>query len=103
MNRILKQFAIAGMLCVLTQSAKAQLDSIVNHSDYRNQLYDPAPTNAPGTSLAQPLSAAIYSGSIGGTNNASTPTDGSSYLLQSIIGQSVGGVPFAFYLPGVNS
>ncbi|HWD18530.1 MAG TPA: Calx-beta domain-containing protein [Verrucomicrobiae bacterium] len=74
----------------------------VGQADYRNQLYDGAPTNAPGTSLAEPASVAIYSGSIGNATNAATPNDGTIRLIGSAFGQPLGGNPLAFYLPGLS-
>jgi len=91
------------LLAILGGPAYAQSDALTSRADYRNQLYAGTPTNALDTSLAQPVSAAFYSGSTGAAGDLRTPNDGTNgiYLAQSIIGQPVGGVPLTFYLPGI--
>lgn len=103
----MRSFAAILSLLVLPLGARAQADSLVGRTDYRNEIFTAAPTNAPNTSLSETLSVAIYSGSLGDTDSSAcslstnTPADGQILLLQSIIGQPAGGVPFAYLLPGI--
>jgi len=68
-------------------AAHAQTDSLIKaRPDFQNQLYLAAPTNAPGTSLAQPASIALYSGAASPAGDPRTPNDGAIYLAQAAIG-----------------
>lgn len=81
----------------LVHAARAQSDPIVLvRPDFQNQLYLAAPTNAPGTSLAQPVAVTLTSGSIRAAGGVSTPNDGSINLVQSGVGQ-------AFFTPAASN
>jgi hypothetical protein len=89
----------------------AQNNPFTARTDYRNEVFTAAPTNAPGTALSQTLSVVFYSGNIGdGTNSitslrTNTPNDGQVYLVQSLIGQPVGinVAPFDLFTNGVGT
>ena len=70
--------------------ARAQSDYLKARPDFQNQMYLAAPTNAPGTSLAQTKSVALVSGSIGDATSLTNaaPNDSQIFLTQSGIGQS---------------
>ena len=110
---MLKNFKIANAwtgavaaLLLAGIAAFAQSDTLTASAEFRNQLYDGTPTNAPGTSLKQPASVAFASGNIGsGTNlttpNLVTPNDGQIYLAQSVIGQPFAAPPAALTVPTI--
>ena len=85
-------------------AAQAQNDALVKaRPDFQNQLYLAAPTHAPGTSLAQPASVAIFSGSLGDATNAANaaPNDGFVFLAQSLVGQSFAAPPASLVAPTI--
>ena len=95
-------------LAVAPRPALAQTGVVIGQADYLNLIYEGEPTNAPQTSLAETAAVDLFSGSISSLTNspltladAPAPTDGQIYLTGSVVGQPVGGVPFAFYLPGL--
>ena len=66
----------------------AQVATSIGPFPYQNQLYDPAPDPIPGlTGSPQPKGIAIFGGNVGAAGQASTPNDGSLYLVQSGFGQ----------------
>ena len=91
-----------GLLLALTSAARAQTDTLVKaRPDFQNQLYLAAPTNAPGTALAQPASVALASGSLGDATNAASPApnDGVIRLAQSLVGAAFTAPPASLAVP----
>ena len=78
--------------CLWATSVFAQTaDALIRaRPDFQNQLYLAAPTNAPGTALAQPAAVALFSGSVGDATNVTNPApnDGLVFLAQAGIGQA---------------
>ena len=95
-------------LAVAPRPALAQTGAVVGQADYLNLVYEGEPTNAPQTSLAETAAVDLFSGSISSLTNSPptladspAPVDGHIDSTSSVIGQPVGGVPLAFYLPGM--
>lgn len=98
-TRILTSLAALALLAVTRPAARAQGDTLLARPDFQNVLYDPAPIAPPGTSLAQPASVTLLSGSADVEVRTNTPNDGTNYLVLSLIGQPVAPAFFWYLAP----
>lgn len=75
-------------------SGRCNAAEVFSRPDYRNTVFWPYPEPVPGASVRQAESVAVINGTVGAAGSASTPSDGSVYLVRAVIGQPAGGIPF---------
>ncbi|MBI2926732.1 MAG: hypothetical protein HYY24_13630 [Verrucomicrobia bacterium] len=78
------------LLVLVATEGVAQVATSLAPFPYQNQLYVPAPDPIPGlTQSPQPKGIAIFGGNVGDAGKATTPNNGTIYLVQSGFGQPV--------------